>query len=127
MTWTETALTILEEVIQTLTVNSQEADNSEPPRVGRPTPFVSIPALEFLLAQRFLVVTVAKLFRVSRQDLESRVGSILREFPMTGYKRMKGFLLPHGIRVTDYRVRESMRNVDPEGVYYRTLSNRDIV
>ena len=40
---------------------------------------------------------------------------------------MKGFLLSRGIRATDYRVRESMRKVDPEGVYYRTLTSRAIV
>jgi len=55
------------------------------------------------------------------------VTSILMELPNTGYKRMKGYLLQRNIKVTDLRVREVMRTVDPQGVYLRTLSNRAIV
>ena len=50
---------------------------------------------------------------VSDEDLQMKVRDILAEFPIT--------------RVTDYRVRDVMRRVDPEGVYARTLCNRAIV
>jgi hypothetical protein len=52
---------------------------------------------------------------------------ILSEFPNTGYKRMKGFLMSRNIKVLEYRIRELMREVDPQGVYQRTRSNRAIV
>jgi len=40
---------------------------------------------------------------------------------------MKGFLLQAGIKCTDSRVRMSMRQVDPEGVFQRMRQNRAIV
>jgi hypothetical protein len=64
---------------------------------------------------------------ISNEDLHQKIVQILTTFPNTGYKRMKGFLLAEGLKLTDQRVRESMRLVDPAGVYQRTLSNRAIV
>jgi hypothetical protein len=40
---------------------------------------------------------------------------------------MKGFLLQMNIKVTEHRLREIMREVDPEGVFQRTRENRAIV
>ena len=42
-------------------------------------------------------------------------------FPNTGNKRMTGYLRSRGMRIQQYRIRESMRRVDPEGTLHRTL------
>jgi hypothetical protein len=55
------------------------------------------------------------------------VSSILTEFPNTGSKRMTGYLLNRNIKVTQLRIREIMREVDPLGVFQRTTENRAIV
>ena len=60
-------------------------------------------------------------------ELDSKVDSILSEFPNTGYKRMKGFLHSVGIKVQEDRLRECMRRVDPEGVLLRSLQSRVII
>jgi hypothetical protein len=65
--------------------------------------------------------------RISDQELSDLVFSILTNLPNTGYKRMKGYLHVQGIRVTDQRVREVMRLVDPQGVYYRTTKRNRII
>lgn len=52
---------------------------------------------------------------------------ILLSHPSTGYKRMKGYLLERRIKVTDLRVRNAMRYVDPLGVAQRTQQNRIIM
>ena len=64
---------------------------------------------------------------ISDDDLAQQLKDILTAFPNTGYKRMKGFLLQRGIKLTDQRVREAMRIADPYGVFQRTLLNRAIV
>ena len=51
----------------------------------------------------------------------------LSTHPNTGYKRMKGYLISNGIKVTDCRVRECMREVDPEEVYQRTLMRNRVI
>ena len=61
----------------------------------------------------------------SDEELQQIISSILIEFPNTGYKRMKGYLMARGIRVTEIRIRSAMKAVDPEGVEARTaLRNR---
>jgi hypothetical protein len=59
-------------------------------------------------------------------DLNQVILEILSTFPNTGYKRMKGFLLSRGIKVTEYRIRDLLRTLDPIGVYQRTTQNRAI-
>ena len=39
---------------------------------------------------------------------------------------MKGFLLNQQVRVQEYRLRDAMRRVDPEGVILRGLQSRPI-
>jgi hypothetical protein len=39
---------------------------------------------------------------------------------------MKGFLLNRGIKVTEHRVRDALKILDPVGVYQRTTQNRAI-
>ena len=55
-------------------------------------------------------------------ELDSVVADIHREFPMCGNKQMGGHLLSRGIRVQQYRIRESMRRIDPEGTLARRLN-----
>jgi len=64
---------------------------------------------------------------ITDDELDSKVSEVLLEFPNTGYKRMQGFLLSRHLKLTQNRVREVMRRVDPEGVYHRTQQNRAIV
>ena len=52
--------------------------------------------------------------------------SILKDFPNSGHKKMKGFLLSRGHRVQENKIRKSMRRVDPDGVLLRTLKSRPV-
>ena len=59
--------------------------------------------------------------------LDQVIVSILKDFPNSGYKKMKGFLLSRGHRIQENKIRESMRRVDPEGVLLRTLQSRPVL
>ncbi|XP_066935150.1 uncharacterized protein [Clytia hemisphaerica] len=59
--------------------------------------------------------------QITDDDLDNVVELILKEHPNTGYKRMRGFLTARKMKIQEYRVRESMRRVDPEGVIMRQL------
>lgn len=58
---------------------------------------------------------------VSDNELDELVRNIHRQFPMCGNRQMQGHLLTHGVRVQQYRIRESQRRVDPEGTLLRRL------
>lgn len=64
---------------------------------------------------------------IDDEQLRGVVTEILLNHPNTGYKRMKGFLLMRGIKVTEVRVREVLRIADPQVVYQRTPLHRVIV
>jgi len=64
---------------------------------------------------------------IEDEDLGTLIHSILLNFPNTGYKRMKGYLLARNVKVTDYRVRLLMRTVDPDGVYQRTMIRNRVI
>ena len=118
-------------------------------RRGRPRYEVTKEQLEFFVERRFSVSEMASLLNVSPRTVERRlnefglslrnnysdisdenldnvVQEIKRNFPNTGYKRMKGFLSQRGYTVQQERIRESMRRVDPEGVLLRGLQMRVI-
>ena len=59
--------------------------------------------------------------------LDQVIVSILKDFPNSGYKKMKGFLLSRAHRIQENKIRESMRRVDPEGVLLRTLQSRPVL
>ena len=40
---------------------------------------------------------------------------------------MRGYLTSNGYNIQEYRVRESLRGVDPEGVILRTLQSRPVM
>ena len=56
---------------------------------------------------------------VTDQELDSLVAQIKENFPNCGYRLMEGHLRHQGHRITQARIRESMRRVDPEGVAVR--------
>ncbi len=58
---------------------------------------------------------------ISNETLDNHVTEVLQMFPNCGYRRMLGFLTTRGIRMQEWRVRESMHRVDPDGVLLRTL------
>ena len=58
---------------------------------------------------------------VTNETLDNHVTEILHMFPNCGYRRMRGFLTTRNLRIQEWRVRESMHRVDPEGVLLRTL------
>lgn len=55
-------------------------------------------------------------------ELDSLVQNIQALFPNAGYRRMQSQLNVRGIKVSQIRVRESMRRTDPEGVAMRRLT-----
>ena len=88
---------------------------------GRPKFAVTKEQLQFYLEHRFSIPQIGKMLNISERtikrrlkefslsiketyseisdvDLDSFVLSTLKEFPNTGYKRMKGFLLSKNIR-----------------------------
>ncbi len=49
---------------------------------------------------------------ISNETLDNHVTEVLQMFPNCGYRRMLGFLTTWGIRMQEWRVRESMHRVD---------------
>ena len=117
---------------------------------GKPKILISKDLLEFYLKNQFSVseitcmtgisqstikrrmsehgLTVKQFYSdISNHELDEQILRKLNDFPNTGYKKMKGFLLSSGIRVQEIRIRESMRRVDPEGVILRTLQSRTVI
>lgn len=60
------------------------------------------------------------------EQLDQVVLRFLNDFPNSGYRRMTGFLLTAGHRVQQQRARESMRRVDPNGVFLRAIEIRTV-
>ena len=56
---------------------------------------------------------------VSDSCLDAAVDLIISQFPNVGYRRVQSHLAVMGYRVTERRVRESLRRVHPVGVAYR--------
>ena len=112
---------------------------------GRPRFVISTSVLESMIELGFSVVSIANILGVSRSticrrlkeagmsvsqkyccisnsDLDDVVRSISVTFPNCGYKMMMGHLKERGITVQQFRVRESVRRVDPEGTSLRFRS-----
>lgn len=117
---------------------------------GRPKFDIPSELLHFYLEHNFNASQIAKMLNVSKStikrrlkqndirisdkyteinddDLDISLLAILHEFPNTGYKKMKGYLSAKGLQIQEYRIRESMRRVDPEGVILRGLQSRPIL
>ena len=56
---------------------------------------------------------------INDEDLDAHVQQIKESFPRAGSRMLHGHLLSRGLRVQHYRVRESLRRVDPEGCLLR--------
>ena len=64
---------------------------------------------------------------IEDDELDQVIVSILKDFPNSGYKKMKGFSLSRGYRLQENKIRELMRLVDPEVVLLRTLQSRPVL
>ena len=150
----ETVRVILDKVVQEI---SKETQSSSTPVVvcklegkGAPKYQISQQQREFYVANGFAIKLIPEMLPVSSrtvkrrlydfgiklsgkfsvisdEELDREVELILVQFPNSGYKKMRGYLTSNGYDIQEYRVRESMRRVDPEGVMLRTLQSRPVV
>lgn len=111
-------------------------------RVGRPRLDVPKEQLEYLLSMGFTGpqisiaigvslstvrrrmaqygLTIGSLYSdVTDQELNSIVSQIKVIFPNSGFRMMQGHLFNQGHRVSQARIRESLRRIDPDGVAIR--------
>ena len=58
---------------------------------------------------------------MSNEELDAEITSISRNFPITGYKCITGFLLSRNLRIQQQRICEAMRRVNLEGTLLRAL------
>ena len=125
-----------EESLSTTAVHQRCTESTGAP--GRPRFVVGPSILESLIEIGFSAVSIGNILGVSRStvcrrlreaglsvsqkyccisntDLDDIIRSISHVFPNCGYKMMMGHLKERGITVQQFRVRESVRRVDPEG------------
>ena len=111
---------------------------------GRPFLIITKVQLQLYLQYNFTVPKIAKMLLVSQSTIKRRfqefgisvgdtysdisdaeLDSVIRNnisrFPNCGYRRMDGLLLSQSLRITEKRIRNSMKRVDPEGVLVRIL------
>ncbi|KXJ28720.1 hypothetical protein AC249_AIPGENE19430 [Exaiptasia diaphana] len=111
---------------------------------GRPSFDIPKEQLELFLEYNFSVPQISEMIGVSKSTVKRRLQDyglsvsqtyssissaeldqvtqhLVSEFPNCGYRRMTGLLRARGINVQQFRVRESMRRSDPEGVLLRAL------
>ena len=121
-----------------------KAPKEETGNRGRPKYIITKQQLEYYLENGFTVPAIAKMISVAvktvkrrlkdyelsitdsyaklnDEELHAIIRGILTQNPNCGYRRMLGFLLSRGIRVSEQRARESMQRVDPEGVLLRAM------
>ena len=117
---------------------------------GAPKLNISLNMLMYYLESGFTIPDISAMLNVSCSTLKRRMKEygirksdfyslmeddkrdqvivpILKDFPNSGYEKMKGFLLSRGHRIQENKIRESMRRVDPEGVLLRTLQSRPVL
>ena len=58
---------------------------------------------------------------INDTSLDITVRNICQQFPNCGCKMVRSHLLSKGIKIQEYRVKESMRRVDPDGIVIRAL------
>lgn len=139
----ETFRTLKDEMF--LRSSSQSIQPTTVATIGRPTFIISYQQLSFLVENRFTVPQIADMLGVSVRtvhrrlaeysqsirsqysditdgELDSIVQQVHSQFLMCGNSQMCGHLLARGLRVQQYRIRESQRRVDPDGCIMRRLS-----
>ncbi|CAG7831034.1 unnamed protein product, partial [Allacma fusca] len=116
---------------------------------GRPRNNIDVESIEHFFSLGFNITTISKLVGVSRMtlyrrlnegevsvsryanicnnELDAVVTDILQEFPNSGYRRVQGYLQARGYTIQQSMIRESVKRVDPRGVFQRTMSSRIIV
>lgn len=132
-----------EESQSTTLLNQRCTESTGAP--GRPRFIVGFSILESMIEIGFSAVSIANILGVSRSticrrlregglsvsqkyccvsdaDLDDIIRSISHVFPNCGYKMMMGHLKERGITVQQFRVREAVRRVDPEGSAVRFRS-----
>ena len=150
----ETIRVILDKVVQEI---SQDTQSSSTPFVvceseGKVAPKyqISQQELELYVANGFTIKLIVEMLQVSsrtvmrrlhdfgiklsgkfsvisEEELDREVELILVQFLNSGHKKMRGYLTSNGYNIQEYRVHESMRRVDPEGVMLRSLQSRPAV
>ena len=118
--------------------------------LGRSRIHISKEQLEFLLSCDFTQTEIGALYGISRStvrrriseygclseryrysnmsddSLDAEVNKILTQHPDIGYRSVKAHLINHGVKVQEYRVKESMLRVDIEGVLLRKLTRQPV-
>jgi len=70
---------------------------------------------------KYLGIVVQRHSSISDNDLRDLMSSIILEFPNSGLRRMKGYLLSRGYHIQWERIRQMLWEVDPEGMLNRTI------
>lgn len=152
----EAAIRLLADALnkaENLAVQAHDEVPTVPSRAGgkRGRPAYSIPEdqLEYYLSQCFSTPQISSLIGVSEstikrrlkeygfrirdtystlndEELDGKIQSIIHGHPNIGCQSVKGHLLSQGERVQEYRIRDSLRRVDPAGVVLRRLCMRVI-
>lgn len=129
----------LRELIAAMTTVQEESQRRN--LRGRPRIQIDENQLSFLIEKGFRVKDIASIFSCSRRTIERRmndlgvrardyssvsdaelddmVSSIINLHPQSGQKTVSGRLRSQGYRIQRYRVRDSIRRVDPSGVEAR--------
>ena len=112
--------------------------------VDRPAFIIPAETLEFFCANNFKVKDMASMLGVSKRTIERRLADynikvrntysdisdseldemvkrIVQEYPNIGYRTVSSMMMAEGHRVQESRVRNAVRNADPEGVLFRRL------
>lgn len=115
-------------------------------KVGRPRISVTKEQLEYLIDNDFSAKDISSMLNISIRTVQRRfqeyglsirasysfisdleldavVKEIIREFPNIGYRRVQGELGRRKTKVTQHRVRDAMRRVDPNGVSIRWMKS----
>ncbi|CAG7830215.1 unnamed protein product [Allacma fusca] len=74
-----------------------------------------------------VVLDVSRYANISAENLDAMVANILQDFPNSGYRHVQGYLQARDYTVQQCKIRESVKRVDPRGVFQRTISYRIIV
>ena len=67
-------------------------------------------------------ISVARTYtHLSDEELDQTVREIVERFPNIGYRRLTGFLVSKGLKVSREKIRASLKRVHPEGILLRSL------
>jgi hypothetical protein len=139
------SISVEENNLKSVTVTQKEMQSCGPPKF-----YLPFEVMEYYVQNGFKATQIATMLNLSLSTINRRlrefnlrkkeiftkfsddeldccINQVLVDFPNTGYKKMRGYLLSRGIIVQERRTRESMRRVDPEGVILRCLQSRPVL